>query len=313
MELTKLVAIYLTLVNLLNTPKRIAIASGAAVLGALVPAIGTIDQWWRGVDLMDGYRARWLGVYLDPNHLAMSLVAVVPMAVTLAMIAPWAWLKIVSAIAGILFIAAIVFSHSRGGALGLAVAMVLWALLGKKRIRNLAIVGGILVGTAICSPKSFLERTQTISSYEDDVSAHGRVWAWEATAAIIRDRPLTGVGAGAFRDAWPDYVQGYEARLARFVAHNIFLAELGELGILGFILLLGFVSHAIGGAAKAAADSQIGNTAQAVASGFGGYIICDMMSGYVLSAHFFFLAAIAAACGRCLIQSGAVHGKLAES
>ena len=35
------------------------------------------------------------------------------------------------------------------------------------------------------------------------------------------------MGAGAFVSAWPDYARG-DARRARFVAHNIFLAELGE-------------------------------------------------------------------------------------
>jgi O-antigen ligase len=104
----------------------------------------------------------------------------------------------------------------------------------------------VLLGAAVFAPRSFWSRTETITEYGVDLSAQGRVWAWQVTSAINKDRPLTGVGAGAFISAWPDYARG-DARRARFVAHNIFLAELGELGFVGFFLFLAFVSGALAG------------------------------------------------------------------
>ncbi|MBI5548314.1 MAG: O-antigen ligase family protein [Deltaproteobacteria bacterium] len=298
LELLKLIAIYLTIVNLVNTPRRLAWIAFAAVLASLAPSIGTVDYWRREVNLIDGYRAHWLGVYLDPNHLAMSLVAIVPVAFAFAISRDRAsWMRVVGGLAGGLGIAAIILAHSRGGALGLALALGLWAVSGGRKLRSGLAAAVALLGIAVFAPRSFWSRTESITEYGVDLSAQGRVWAWEVTAAINHDRPLTGVGAGAFVHAWPSYARG-EARTARFVAHNIFLAEIGELGFVGFFLFLSFVSGTLGGGVRAWKHPEVGALARALTAGFAGYIRCDMLSGYVLSAHFFFLTALSAAADR---------------
>src|SRR3990172_6524624 len=109
-ELLKLCAIYLTLVNLLHTPRRLLFMAVVALLASLAPSLGTIDHWRRGVDLLEGTRARWLGVYYDPNHLAMSLVAVVPIALSLLASSKSALLRLGAALAGALAIAAVVLT-----------------------------------------------------------------------------------------------------------------------------------------------------------------------------------------------------------
>jgi len=295
-ELVKLCAIYLTLVNVVSGSRRLALLSGAMVLASLAPSIGAVDRWREGVDLLDGYRARWLGVYADPNHLAMSLAAVVPVALAFAVGARRSLpIRLVALAAAGLAIAAIVLSHSRGGTLGLALALGLWTLTGARRFRAFVVTVGVAIALGLYAPQSFWSRTETIAEYEEDVAAQGRIWAWEVAAAVHKDRPLTGVGAGAFRDAWPSYAPP-QARGTSFVAHNIFLAALGEMGLVGFLLLIAFVAKALSGAAAARSDPEIGPLARALAAGFSGYILCAMVSGYVLSAHLFFLAGLAASC-----------------
>ena len=310
-ELLKLIAIYLTLVNLVTTPRRLTWIAGAAVLASLAPSIGTLDFWRRGVDLINGYRAHWLGVYLDPNHLAMSLVAVVPVAVAFALSRRALAVRLLAAAAAGLGVAAIILTHSRGGALGLALALGLGAAVGgRKKLRTGLVAAGIVLAVVLFAPRSFWERTETLSTYERDLSAQGRVWAWEVTRAISLDRPLTGVGQGAFVDAWPNYARG-DALKSRFVAHNIFLAQLGELGFVGFFLFLTFVSGTLGGAARAFKDPEVGPLARALTAGFSGYVLCDMLSGYVISAHFFFLSALLAAADRCARRRSAPAMSLA--
>lgn len=296
-EMLKLIAIYLTLVNVVNTPRRLELIVGAALLASLAPSIGTINFWRNGTDLVDGYRAHWLGVYLDPNHLAMSLVAIVPVAITFALSRHAPWVRLLGAASAGLGITAIILSHSRGGTLGLALALGLWALTGGKKLRAVLAAGLVVLGAAIFAPQTFWTRTETISTYERDISAQGRVWAWEVTAAINRDRPLIGVGQGAFYWAWPEYARG-EARHARFVAHNVFLSALGELGFVGFFLFLGFVAATLAGGVRAWRHPLVGPLARPLTAGFAGYILCDMLSGYLLSAHFFFLTALSAAADR---------------
>lgn len=307
-ELAKLCAMYLVIVNVVTTPRRLALMCGAIVLGSLVPSIATLDRWANDIDLLEGYRARWLGVYHDPNHLAMALVAIVPIAASFAVFAKsWAFRILNVAILGI-SVAVIVLTHSRGGALGLAFALAFWALAGRNKLRTFIAFLAVLVAVAIFAPSSFWTRTETIADYEEDLSAMGRVYAWEVAAELNKDRPLLGGGAGAFMDAWPSYAR-YEARGTAYVAHNVFLAVLAELGWIGFAFFLLFVGRAMGGASAAIRDPVVGPLARGVAAGFAGYMLCDMFSGYVVSTHFFFVASLAAACDRiasaCPVGEGA--------
>ncbi len=295
LELLKLCAIYLTFMNLLYTSRRIAVAAAVALFGSLAPSLGAIQNWSQGTDLLEGYRARWLGVYHDPNHLAMSLVALVPISLSLAIAGRSIPLRVGAVLAGAAAVGATVLTHSRGGALGLALAVLLWAATGPRLVRALALAAAVGAAVALFAPASFWERTETLADYGEDASAQGRVWAWEVTAALSRDRPLTGAGAGAFRAAWGTYAPP-QARGAPLVAHNVFLAEIGELGLVGFFLWLVFVSRSIAGAARALRDATLGPLARGIFSGFAGFLLCSMTSGYVLSAHLFFLAALAASC-----------------
>lgn len=309
-ELFKLAAIYLTVINVVNSTARLSRLCFFIVLAALAPALGTIDRWRTGTDLIDGFRASWEGVYEDPNHLSMTLVALVPLALFFALTRRAFWRRALASVVAVSSVAAIVFTHSRGGALGLATSALLWAMLGRKRVRAGLVVIALFIAVAFLAPSTFWARTETLGNFERDVSAMGRVFAWEVTADISRDRPLTGVGLGAFPLAWGDYAPR-EARGIALVAHNIFLSVLGELGLIGLALLLGFVSSALGGALEAwralgqsGADPQLFGLSRALAAGSAGFLLCDLFSGYLISAHFFFFWALLASCER--IQA---HGK----
>jgi O-antigen ligase len=131
-------------------------------------------------------------------------------------------------------------------------------------------------------------------------AAQGRVFAWEVTTTLNHNQPLT--GAGAFLAAWPVYAPP-QVRGAPLVAHNIFLSEIGEPGLVGFFLMVIFVSSALSGAARALKDEVLGPLARGILSGLAGFLLCSMTSGYLLSAHLFFLAALAGS----VVCTGARH------
>ncbi|MFZ5469541.1 MAG: O-antigen ligase family protein [Myxococcota bacterium] len=284
--IVKLVAIYLTMVNVLTTWRRVVWVCGALVAGSIVTSIGVIHWHHAGVDLVEGYRARWVGVYADPNHMAMDLGLVVPLALAfLARRQTPAVFRVVSALAAALAVVAIVLSHSRGGFIGLAVAVVLWAAREKQRVRSFFIGLAFVLALLAFAPESFWRRTSTVATFEDDVSALGRVHAWQVAKDINVERPLLGVGAGAFRFAWPMYAPP-EARRA-YVAHNVFLDVIGELGLVGLFLFLVFAGGASGGAFAASTDPTHGWLARAIAAAIAGYLVCDLFSGYILSSHLY--------------------------
>jgi putative inorganic carbon (hco3(-)) transporter len=301
LELVKLAAIYFTLVNVVSTPRRLAIACAAMVLASIVTSIGVINFYRVGENLSEGYRARWVGVYSDPNHMAMDVGIIVPLAVAF-----WArkgskqFFRIACALAAGLAVTAIVLSHSRGGFIGLLLAMSIWAFREKRRMQALVAGAALLVGLLVFAPDSFWKRNETVATFHEDASAMGRVYAWEVASRISMDKPLLGVGAGAFRFAWPIYAPP-EARRA-YVAHNVFLDVIGELGFVGLFLFLIFAGGAAGGAFKACSDERVGWLARGLAASMAGYLVCDLFSGYILSAHLYVLFGLAASAHRIAEQ-----------
>lgn len=297
-ETLKLAAIYFTVVNVVNTPRRLAVACGVVVIAAAVTAIGAIHWYHVGQDMVEGFRTRWEGVYADPNHLAEDLVLTIPLAV--AAIArnrnPWIW-RSLCALAATLALVAIIESYSRGGSLGLVAAMAMWAWLEKgRRMRALTLGLAILVGVALFAPSHFWKRESTVNDFQQDASAMGRVYAWEVASRMSVDHPLLGVGAGGFRFAWPLYAPP-EAEKA-LIAHDIYLDFIGELGFVGFILFLVFTGGATAGAFAASVDPEVGWIGRGLAAAVTGYLVCNLFSGDTISAHLYVLFALAAAAGR---------------
>ncbi|WP_225414083.1 O-antigen ligase family protein [Stigmatella hybrida] len=296
-ELLKLTAIYLTIINVITSGRRLAMMCGAMVLGSIVTSIGVIDWYRTGVDMVEGFRSRWVGVYADPNHMAMNMALVVPLAVAFLARKESGWLmRVLCALAAVLSVVAIVLSHSRGGFIGLSVAMGVWAIREKRRIQAVVVGGLLALGLVLFAPKSFWQRNETVTSFHQDASAMGRVYAWQVASRISLDKPLLGVGAGGFRYAWPLYAPP-ESRQA-YVAHNIFLDVIGELGFVGLALFLVFAGGATGGAFAASKDAQMGWLARALAAAMAGYLVCDLFSGYILSAHLYVLFGLAASAQR---------------
>jgi len=294
-ELAKDAACYLVLVYVVTNATRLRWILSAAALGGLAPAWYSFQNYLTGTDLVEGTRARWVGIYLDPNHMAMAMVFLVPVAIALILMGN-VFERILGVASLLGSVTAVVVSGSRGGALGMGFAVLVWAVREKYRVRALTALGVLLALFLALSPKSFWNRTDTIADYHEDVSAQGRVHAWEVARAINEDRPLLGVGGGAFLEAWPHYAP-VEARHEAFVAHNVFLAMLGELGWVGFFLFLFFASSALATGYRASRAPVAGPWIRAVFAGACGYMLCDMSAAYVTSAHFFFIFGVLAATG----------------
>jgi len=296
-EILKLSAIYLALVNVVTTEKRLRILVGAMVLGSLVTSIGVIDWYFTGVDLVEGYRARWVGVFADPNRTAMNVGIIVPLAVAFVARKGGGWVfRIACAAAAVLAVVAIVFTHSRGGFGGLAVAMALWALREKRRLQAIVLATVFALGLVMFAPESFWRRNESVATFQEDASAMGRVYAWQVASRISLDKPLLGVGAGGFRFAWPIYAPPESHRA--FVAHNLFLEVIGELGWVGLFLFLVFAGSAVGGSFEASSSRDLGWISRALGASIAGYLVCQLSAGYIQSAHLYMLFGLAASAQR---------------
>lgn len=298
-EALKMGLVYVAAASLLDTPERLRRVAWAVALAGCVPAWYAVTNSLNGVNLLEGYRARWEGTFLDPNRLAMAVVA--SSAILVAMRGqvknPVLRGLLLGAIG--LQVWAVVVTYSRGAALGLGVALAVYLFSGTgRKMKSVAVVAAVVVGLLALAPAQFWNRTSTIASYEEDVSAMGRIYAWRTAGNILEKRPLTGVGAAAFTHAWATFAPG-EAGSHAFVAHNLFLEVAAELGIptlVGFLALVGACLH--GAWLGTRGKSPVPEESRGLFAAILGYLVCQMFAGYVLSFFLFLLLGMATAAQR---------------
>ena len=192
-------------------------------------------------------------------------------------------------------LAAIVLTHSRSGSIAAGGAVLLF--LGRGRggaVRAAVAAVAIALGLAAAAPETFWQRSATLGSLEEDASVQGRENAWKVLGVVVKERPLIGVGAGAFVQAWGHFAP-LEAGARRYIAHNVLLEIVGELGVLAFALFCAFAGWLLLALWRAGADPLFGVEARAIFAALAGYLVTEMANGYSLSWFLYFLFACAVA------------------
>ncbi|MCW6112135.1 O-antigen ligase family protein [Clostridium sporogenes] len=147
--------------------------------------------------------------------------------------------KILFSFCSLLALINIVASFSRNAWLGLIVGYI--ALIF---VYNLRLVYGAILGSGIafCIPK-ISNRLREIGDISQNLS---RISLWTIAVKMIKEHPILGVGNGNYRTLYNEYynkvkhLDGYKAH-ENFHPHNAYLKAQCELGIVGFISLIGFL------------------------------------------------------------------------
>ena len=135
------------------------------------------------------------------------------------------------------------------------------------RLGVVLVVAGAAVAIAASHPvrhfDSFKAYHRTAPSHESvqshllSLNGSGRWQFWRAAMDEFRDQPLRGEGAGSFEAWWARH-----GALDFFIrdAHSLYLEQLGELGIVGFLFLAGAFLSGLGigvvGVARAPAEQR---------------------------------------------------------
>ena len=139
----------------------------------------------------------------DNNALALALIMVIPLMVFLRRTAGARWLRHGLAAAMLLTALAALGAYSRGALLAMAaMAAVLWL-----KSRSKTAMGALLLLAAplmlAFMPPEWSKRMESISNYQADASAQGRINAWGMAWNLARDRFFGGgfaiYGAGRVR------------------------------------------------------------------------------------------------------------------
>lgn len=210
---------------------------GAYVLGAAVACVVVLQTRAAGVGTYDV--GRFSPPNVNPNDLGFALALSVPMAWHLAnttqrrltAVAAWLYLPLAAL--------TIVLTGSRGGVVVLAVAglvLPLSALRNRTQRRALLSACAVLaVAIVMVVPPPTLERLATTAGEIESGTLNYRRDIWAASATLIEQQPLFGVGVGATKPGVARQT-GME-----YGAHNAFISvgvEMGAVGLAMFLLLL---------------------------------------------------------------------------
>src|SRR5208282_3466664 len=130
----------------------------------------------------------------DNNHIACALVVVMPLMNYLGRQSKNELLRIGARAAMALCLLSVLASYSRGSFLALVAMLPFLVQHSKHKIGVAAVVVVMLAFSISFMPTQWIERVQTISTYQEDSSAEGRIDIWKAAINIAMARPLVGGG-----------------------------------------------------------------------------------------------------------------------
>ncbi|MQA75728.1 MAG: hypothetical protein GEU88_15535 [Solirubrobacterales bacterium] len=202
--------------------------------------------------------ARLAGGQTSPGELAAVLAAGLVLSLGLARVMRGNQLAQLAALgAGGLCLLGVFMTGSRAGLIAVAVALVAFiAVGGRWRGRALIISAAVVALTysffAYAATPEIRERVTTVGS------GSGRVDLWTVGWRMVEDEPLKGIGYGNYPTSASDYVlePGAVAR-GRYVidqakvAHNMYLQQWAETGLIGLVLFLAILAFCLSSSLRA--------------------------------------------------------------
>jgi len=184
-----------------------------------------LGEGWTGMPTVENGRIQYVGIFSDPNDLAMLFVMSIPMALLmsgrgglLGLRRLFWWAVATTLLYGVYL------TDSRGAFLAVMAMAGVWLWLRK---------GLLIAGTMGAAGMAVLlmlpTRMQELDAGES--SAYGRIETWYDGIQMFIEHPLLGVGVGNFTEhTW-------------LTAHNSFVLVLAETGIIGYTVWLAMVVY----------------------------------------------------------------------
>jgi putative inorganic carbon (HCO3(-)) transporter len=237
----KAIAMFIVMINVVRTERRLKGLLGLALLVGCVLSFGALRDFHNGVLSIEGYRVEGSigGMFANPNDMALYLVTVTPIAVALLFSSRGLLKRLLFLCCTLLVIGGNMVTYSRGGFLGLlAVVFVLAWKIGRRNRFLISIV--LLVGGAafvVLAPGGYGRRLLSIFLPNLDAvgSSTARKELLIRSLLVAARHPFFGIGMGNF------HIVG----IKEHVSHNAYTQVASELGVLALIFYVLFMVNPI--------------------------------------------------------------------
>jgi probable O-glycosylation ligase (exosortase A-associated) len=245
-DIAKIALLCFLFTKLINSRERLTLYVWVASV-----SLGLLSFWGILQGMAGNFRldTLWPG---GSNYGAAQLALLAPVAVAKALdpkLAPK--LKLLFLGCALAIVLCCVYTDSRGGFLGVAVALTVFFFRSQQRTKILVAVLVIFMLALPWIPQSYSERISSIFVSDDqrDASSKARFMLWQIAIRIWEDHPVAGVGLENFSDV----KEQYRARVQDLVqppfmnymiferkryVHGMFVGLLAEAGLIGTGLLL---------------------------------------------------------------------------
>lgn len=238
--------LFFVILNALNTERKLKIAiwfiifliSAMAVQGifqtqtgigwagqAITRQVGeVVDKISGKITLEETFRINWVGIFNDPNDLALTFVVAIGILFALLLGKSGVIVRIISLVLIGLLSYGVYLTNSRGGLLALAVTGFFYFVKRSKKM----LIGSIIGILCVVAVFAFGPSRKSVLSLEDE-SAANRVEMWYEGMQMLKSNPLFGIGYRMFQEDLP------------LTAHNSYVLAFAELGLLGFFFFVGLL------------------------------------------------------------------------
>lgn len=230
-EYFKVIAIFIVMVNVVRTEKRLRGLVLLVLFVSCVLAFSALYDYVRGNLALEGRRIAGLmgGLFSNPNDLALHLVTIIPISFALMVASRGIFNKILYLGCSVLLVGGMVATFSRGGFLGFVcvTGFLVWKFAGRNRVIFGAVALVAILTTIAVAPSAYRSRIATT----DDASAVARTDDLKRSILVAARHPIFGVGM----DNYIIYSNLNKA------THNAYTQVAAEMGLLAFLLYLAFL------------------------------------------------------------------------
>lgn len=230
-EFFKVVLIFVVMVNVVRTEKRLKTLWILVLIASCILCINAINDFRAGILELRGARIKGSigGLFDNPNDLALHLVTMFPIALALSFGTRNILLKLVYLGIALLIVGGIVVTFSRGGfiALSIATSVLLWKLVRSSRWLLPPVAAALVVAFMLFAPGSYKTRLST----RDDDSAMARFDDFKRSVYVAVRHPVLGVGMD-------NYVLFSNSNKVSHNAYTQVAADMGAAALLFYILFL---------------------------------------------------------------------------